>query len=161
MVGTLKRIAMTTLRWTAAWALVGLLLGVGLMLAKVELIAESGAKPGNMSAFSFWVLLCWGVGSIFGLLIGFVFACLMAVGQKLEIGGASGAADWGVRLVCGAIAGALVLWWSWLATRTGASLVSREGVGAGAALGFVSAIVSGFATRIGKRRERLGTEAAS
>ena len=138
---------MTTLRWTAGWASVGLLVGIALMIGRVELIAESGAKPGNLSAFSFWVLLCWGLGSIFGLAMGFVFACLMAVSQKLEIAEGNGAADWARRLICGAIAGALVLWWSWLATRTGAGagagFISWEGVGAGAALGFASGVVSG------------------
>jgi len=154
---------MTTLRWTAGWAVMGLLVGVGLMLGKVELIAESGAKPGSMSAFSFWIVLCWGVASMFGLLVGFVFACLMTLSQKMEIGkGNTRAAEWGRRLVCGTAAGGLVTWWIWLAIRTDARLISWEGVGGGAALGLASATVSGIANWISEsrgwnRQERIGS----
>ena len=158
MGGILKQIAMTTLRWTAGWSVMGILVGIGLMVAKVEPIAESGVKPGNMSAFSFWVVLCWGAGSIFGLLVGFVFASLMALTGKLETGRhkleqetKNTPAAWGWRLACGTIAGSLVMWWIWLATHTDTRLISWEGAGLGAALGLASATVSGITAQMMKR----------
>jgi hypothetical protein len=159
MVGIPKQIAMTTLRWTAGWALVGILVGIGMMVGRVELIAEPGSSSGNIFDFSFWILFCWGGGSVLGLVMGFVFASLMALSQKLEIGSGHAVGKWGMRLVCGTVAGTLVLWWGWLGTRSDTRLVSWEGVEAGAALGFVSAVVSGIAARIGEARRHRATVA--
>jgi hypothetical protein len=113
MTGPLRNIAVVTLRWAGAWAILGLVVGVALTLGRFEPIAESGARPLGLGPYTFWIPLGLGVASVFGLLLGFMFACLMAVVDlwwsptKAKPGWF---AAYGQRLLCGAVAGGLIGW---------------------------------------------------
>ena len=143
----IKRIVFTTIRWAAAWAAAGLLVGVLMMLGKVPVIAEPGA-PSNISFYAFWIPLCWGVGAFFGLVMGLIYASLLAaLGQLSAIGTEPGANEsagfmgrYGWRLLCGASAGGAI----------GFAAIRRpEGLYLALA-GVISAAVSGYLNQRGK-----------
>lgn len=140
MTGPLRNIALVTFHWTGAWAILGLLVGVALTLGRFEPIAESGARPLGLGPYTFWIPLGFGVASVFGLLLGFMFACLMAV-VDLWWSPARAKPRWfgayGQRLVCGTVAGGLI---GWPLMRDGNALIF---VG----LGLASAAVSIFIPR--------------
>src|SRR5512138_1243488 len=48
---SLPEVFQVALRWTAAWAVVGLVLGILLMLGKAPPFAESGAKPDSIFGY--------------------------------------------------------------------------------------------------------------
>jgi len=136
----LRTILLTTMRWTAAWATIGLLLGIAMTLGRVSPIAEPGA-PGGFAFYLFWIPICLGVASVFGLLLGLIFSSLLAaieLWMPLVVAeSGSTMTTYGWRMVCGAIAGGVVGWpvmkdWSamWF-------------VG----MGIASAVVSGFMNR--------------
>jgi hypothetical protein len=77
--GPLPQFFLVGLRWCAAWAVIGCILGLLLMLGKAEPLAESGAKPSSIFAYVFWVPALAGGAAAAGLAIGLVFAGLMAV----------------------------------------------------------------------------------
>jgi len=106
-----RQILRVTFRWAAVWTLLGLLLGVLLMIAQVEPMAESGAKPLGLSFYAFWIPVCGGAAGVFGFSLGLVFSLLMAFTAKWRtpIETRQGVLRrYGPRLVCGAMAGGLV-----------------------------------------------------
>jgi len=137
MTGPLRNIAVVTLRWTSAWAILGLVVGIALMLGRAEPIAESGAKPLGLGPYAFWIPLGFGVASVFGLLLGLIFASLMAV---VDLWWPSAKprpawfASYGQRLLCGTVAGGLI----------GGPLTRDRNAVFFAGLGLVSAAVSSF-----------------
>jgi uncharacterized membrane protein len=112
MATPLRTIASTTFRWGCVWAVIGLLVGVAMMLGRVPPIAEPGA-PSGFGFYSFWIPVCLGAASVFGVLLGLIYACLMAAIDLWWPRGETkpGAmAKYGQRLLCGAIAGGLIGW---------------------------------------------------
>ncbi len=53
------------------------MVGVAMMLDRVPPIAEPG-MPRNFGFYAFWIPACLGVASVFGVLLGLIYACLMA-----------------------------------------------------------------------------------
>ena len=138
----LKQTLLTAMRWAAAWAVVGLLVGVLMMLGKVPPIAEPGA-PGDVWFYAFWIPLCWGVGALFGLLLGSLYACLLAAFELLSPPAESSQgfmANYGRRLICGAIAGGAIGF---------AAFRNPEGLYVVAA-GVISAAAAGYLNRPSK-----------
>jgi len=153
MATPLRSIAFTTLRWGCAWAVIGLLLGMAMMFGRVPPIAEPGA-PGNFGFYAFWIPTCLGVASVFGVLLGLIYGCLMAAmdlwwprettrditkgsGQFAAAFASGARTHYGQRLICGALAGGMIGWpmlhgWNalWVA-----------------GLGMASALVAGFVGR--------------
>jgi hypothetical protein len=134
-----KWMALTTARWAAAWAVVGLFLGCLMMLGRVPPIAEPGA-PSGFGFYAFWIPVCLGATSLFGLLMGLIYSCLMTAmdlwfpSSELKPGFV---ASYGQRMLCGAIAGGAI----------GFPLMrSAEGVYALMA-GMISGLVSGYLNR--------------
>ena len=110
MVVQLRLIWFTTLRWTAAWAAIGLLLGGAMVLGRVPPIAEPGA-PSGFGFYLFWLPVCLGAASVLGLLLGLIYACLMAAVELWEGPGGTKKgfmSTYGRRLLCGAFAGGLI-----------------------------------------------------
>ncbi len=108
----LRTIASTTFRWGCVWAVIGLLVGVAMMLGRVPPIAEPG-MPRNFGFYAFWIPACLGVASVFGVLLGLIYACLMAAIDLWWPRGEakpSAMAMYGQQLLCGAIAGGLIGW---------------------------------------------------
>jgi uncharacterized membrane protein len=137
-----KQVVLTVMRWAAAWAVVGLLVGVLMMLGKVPPIAEPGA-PRDVWFYAFWIPLGGGVGALFGLLLGLLYACLLAVFELLSpLAGSTQnfMANYGRRLVCGAIAGGAI---------GCATFRNPEGLYV-VALGVISAAVAGYLNRPSK-----------
>jgi len=147
MATPLRTIAGTTFRWGCVWAVIGLLIGVAMMLARVPLIAEPGA-PSGFGFYSFWIPMCLGAASVFGVLLGLIYACLMAAIDFWWPPGETKPgvrAMYGQRLLCGAIAGGLIGWplmHDWNATWI---------VG----IGMASALVSGYINRTKPRALEL------
>jgi uncharacterized membrane protein len=135
----LRSILFTTLRWTAAWAAIGSLLGLVMTLGRVPPIAEPGA-PSGYAFYVFWIPVCLGAGSVFGLLLGLIYACLMTaidLWMPRTETRPSFMTTYGWRLMCGAIAGGAVgfpLTHDW----SGMWLVG---------IGMASALVSGYINR--------------
>jgi hypothetical protein len=147
-----RSILFTTLRWTAAWALIGFLLGIAMTLGRVPPIAEPGA-PSGYAFYVFWIPVCLGAASVFGLLLALSYSVLLAAidlwmprsGSPLVTQPNSFMTTYGWRAICGAIAGGMIGWpvmkdWSamWV-------------VG----MGIASALVSGFMNRPKPRRLAL------
>ncbi|HXT23406.1 MAG TPA: hypothetical protein VN749_01115 [Candidatus Eisenbacteria bacterium] len=135
----LRTILLTTMRWTAAWALIGLLVGLAMTLGRVPPIAEPGA-PSGYAFYLFWIPVGLGVASVFGLLLGLIFSSLLAAIELWmpEVVTESGSfmSTYGWRMVCGAIAGGVI----------GFPMFDWNGfwyVG----MGIASGLVSGFANR--------------
>jgi hypothetical protein len=111
----LRSILFTTLRWTAAWALIGLLLGIAMTLRRVPPIAEPGA-PSGYAFYVFWIPLCLGAASVFGLLLALSYSVLLAdlwmprSGSPLVTQPNSFMTTYGWRAICGAIAGGVIGW---------------------------------------------------
>jgi hypothetical protein len=106
----LKQTLLTAMRWAAGWAAVGLLVGVWMMLGKVPPIAEPGA-PREVWFYAFWIPLCWGVGALFGVLLGLPYACLLAAFELWSppAGSPPGfMTNYGRRLLAGSIAGGAI-----------------------------------------------------
>ena len=107
-IGPLPQVFRVALRWTAAWAAVGLVLGILLMLGKAPPFAESGAKPDSVFGYIFWVPALGGGAAAAGLGIGLLFAGLMALTAEFResLEDTPGAmAKLGPDLACGALAG--------------------------------------------------------
>jgi hypothetical protein len=107
-IGPLPQVFQVALRWTAAWAVVGLVLGILLMLGKAPPFAESGTKPDSIFGYIFWVPALGGGAAAAGLGIGLLFAGLMTLitewRESLE--DTPGAmAKLGPEVACGAVAG--------------------------------------------------------
>jgi hypothetical protein len=147
MSSLLRTILRTALRWGAVWAVVGLVSGIALMFGKAEFIAESGAKPVGVGEHAFWIPVMLGVTIVFGLVLGLIFACLIAAVQAWWIPAEGNAGPWtlyGPRLLCGTIAGGAI----------GLMLVRDSTVLVFAALGLISAVASSIAHGVGVRRQK-------
>jgi hypothetical protein len=106
----MKQIFFETVRWAVAWAASGLFVGVLMMFSKVPPIAEPGA-PSNVAFYSFWIPIGLVSGAGFGLLLGLFYSCVLVASELLlPIRGSSDkfAANYGRRLLCGAIAAAAI-----------------------------------------------------
>jgi len=106
--GPLPQFFLVGLRWCAAWAVIGCMLGLLLMLGKAEPLAESGAKPSSIFAYVFWVPALAGGAAAAGLAIGLIFAGLLAITTdwRDSFEDTPGmAARLGPDTVCGAVAG--------------------------------------------------------
>jgi len=136
----LRFMLFTTIGWAAAWAAIGLLAGIAMTFARVPPIAEPGA-PSGYAFYVFWIPVCLGAGSVFGLLAGLIYSgLLVAIGFAMpgnETESNRSIATYGWRMACGAAAGGVIGWpmmkdWSalWL-------------VG----MGVASAALSGFLNR--------------
>jgi hypothetical protein len=104
----LPHIFRVALRWAAAWAAVGFVLGVLLMLGKAPPFAESGAKPDSILGYIFWVPALGGGAAAAGLGIGLIFTGLMALTTEWResLEDTPGAmAQLGPDVGCGAAAG--------------------------------------------------------
>jgi len=135
----LRTILLTTMRWTAAWAVIGLLIGIAMTLGRVPPMAEPGA-PSGYAFYLFWIPVCLGVASVFGLLLGLLFSSLLAaieLWMPLVVAeSGSFMSIYGWRLVCGAIAGGMI----------GFPVFDWNGFWY-MAMGIASAVVSGFMNR--------------
>ena len=139
----LRQILGVTFRWAAAWSILGLIAGMAMMFGKVELIAESGAKPAYV--FTFWIPLLFGIATVFGVALGFLFASFLAfVNHWLAAKDMhpSSAVLHGMRLLCGTVAGGLI---GWFVTRNRYAWIF-------AGFGMLSAVVSCLANQ---RKGRL------
>jgi len=106
--GPLPQFFLVGLKWCAAWAVIGCILGLLLMLGKAEPLAESGAKPSSIFAYVFWVPALAGGAAAAGLAIGLIFAGLMAITTdwRDSFEDTPGlAAQLGPDILCGAVAG--------------------------------------------------------
>jgi len=139
MASPLRTIASTTLGWGCAWAVIGLLAGVLMMFVRVPVIAEPGAR-GDVRFYAFWIPLSLSVASVFGVLLGLIYACLMAA---IDLWWPRGAkkpelmALYRQRLLCGAIAGGSIGW----------PLMQDWNAMWVVGLGMASALVSGYVNR--------------
>ena len=109
-VETLPQVFRVALRWAAAWAAVGFVLGILLMLGKAPPFAESGAKPDSILGYIFWVPALGGGAAAAGLGIGLIFTGLMALTTEWResLEDTPGAmAQLGPDVACGAVAGLL------------------------------------------------------
>ena len=121
--------------------MLGLAVGILLMLRRAPMIAESGARPQNLSDYAFWIPLMTVVLGLFGFVLGFLFSSLMALTERWRapIEARVGfLAKYGPRLLCGAVAGGLVCL---PITRDGSALFVLV------ACGFFSAVVSSLRGR--------------
>ena len=134
----LRFILFTTLRWTAAWAAIGLLFGIAMTLGRVPPIAEPGA-PSGYWFYTFWIPICLGVASVLGAILGLLYACLMAaIGHWVlrEPVQRGFIATYGWPMLSGAAAGALIgfpLMHDWSAL-----WVVGMGLGSGSVSGFLN-----------------------
>lgn len=136
----LKATALRAGWWGLGWTVVGLLVGVIFMLAHVEFMAESGAKPPGYSDSSPWIYIFGVGGACFGLLLGvFTELLLRAWGRwRPQL------LDLRVQCVAGAIAGGLV----------GALTSTLSLVVTGAVCGAMTPAVAAVLARLGGRRGR-------
>jgi len=105
---TLPQVFRVALLWAAAWAAVGLVLGILLMLGKAPPFAESGAKPDSILGYIFWVPALGGGAAAAGLGIGLIFTGLMALTTEWResLEDTPGMmARLGPDVLCGAVAG--------------------------------------------------------
>jgi hypothetical protein len=106
--GPLPQFFLVALKWCAAWAVIGCMLGLLLMLGKAEPLAESGAKPSSIFAYVFWVPALAGGAAAGGLAIGLIFAGFMTVTTdwRDSLADTPGMlAQVGPQIMCGAGAG--------------------------------------------------------
>jgi uncharacterized membrane protein YfcA len=149
MAAPIRQILGVTYRWALAWAIIGIVIGFLMMLDKTPPIAEPGA-PKNISFYSFWIPLMGVGGGVYGLMLGFVFATLMAFTQRwrtsVEVG-RSVVSRYGPPLLCGAAAGLI----------TGLPITQTGFVLMFVVFGICSALVSTILDRrtINKDREAL------
>ena len=105
------QILRVTLRWSIAWTILGTIAGVLMMLGRVPPIAESGAKPSELSFYAFWIPILGVAAGAFGFALGLVFSTLMALSAKWRTS-VEARPDifgrYGPRVLCGAAAGGLV-----------------------------------------------------
>lgn len=135
--GQFRSILGVTFRWTAAWTVVGLLTGVWFMFDKVSPIAEPGA-PSNIGFYSFWIPMLGGVGCAFGIALGLLYACLMALLKRWMPDQSTNFMARNVpRLMCGATAGGVL----------GLSVTRDANALWFAGLGLCSAVVAGTIKR--------------
>ena len=138
----------TVLRWTGGWACLGLVVGLLLMLGRTPPFAESGRKPDDVGFYSFWIPVAGVGGAVFGLALGAVFACLMAVSRRWRDeweAGPDSVMRHVPRLLCGAAAGCIV---------------GAIGGPAGAVIGAIAGTGSAGASAVSAwmpRRRRVGT----
>jgi hypothetical protein len=107
-IGSLPQVVRVALRWAAAWAGVGLVLGILLMLGKAPPFAESGARPDSVFGYIFWVPALGGGAAAAGLGVGLLFAGLMALTAEFResLEDTPGAmTKLGPDVACGAVAG--------------------------------------------------------
>jgi hypothetical protein len=131
-----------------------------MMFGRVPIIAEPGA-PGNFGFYAFWIPMCLGVASVFGVSLGLIYACLMAaidlwrprgettrgnISKGTGKLGAKFGAGYGERLLCGAVAGGMIGW----------PMLHRWSAMWIVGLGMASALVSGFMSRPKARGLELG-----
>ena len=69
----------TPFRWAKHWTLGGLVIGILMMLTKTPPYAESGGSAGDILDYAAWIPVAGVVGLLAGLVIGFVYAGLMAL----------------------------------------------------------------------------------
>lgn len=69
----------TLLRWTAAFAAIGLILGIGAMFARVSPFAESGSSSRSLRRYADWIPILTGAGAAVGLALGTLAALVGAV----------------------------------------------------------------------------------
>jgi hypothetical protein len=104
----LQQILRVALAWARAWAVVGTLLGMLLMLGKILPFAAAGARPDSFLGHWFWVITLGLGAAAAGLGIGILHAGLMAVTEEWResVEEAPGlVAKWGPHVLCGAAAG--------------------------------------------------------
>ena len=103
----LPRLPQVALRWTAVWAVGGLVVGICLMLLKALPVAESSYKPESVSSYVSWVPVIALAGAAAGLGIGLLYACLMALTEEWRnsIEGTGIMVRLGPLVLCGAAAG--------------------------------------------------------
>ena len=75
---TSHRALRTIVRWTIAFALVGLAVGVWAMFERVPPMAESGRKPTEVWAYAFWLPIGGTAGTLTGFAVGIVVAVASA-----------------------------------------------------------------------------------
>jgi len=80
-----KHVLRVAWRWGWRWVVVGLTLGVVMMFARVEFMAESGSHPDDLASFAFWIPLVGAVALVFGLASGLPFAILVMTLQKAAL----------------------------------------------------------------------------
>ena len=101
----------TPFRWAKHWTLGGLAIGILMMLTKTPPYAESGGSAGDILDYAAWIPVAGVVGLLAGLVIGFVYAGLMALTrtrrQPYEAR-PSGFARLMPRVLCAAVAGFVV-----------------------------------------------------
>jgi hypothetical protein len=99
----LPKLPQVALRWTAAWAVAGLVVGVLLMLLKALPFVESARLPDD----EFWIPIMALAGAAAGLGVGLLYACLMAVTEEWRnsLEGDTLAVRLGPQVLCGALAG--------------------------------------------------------
>ncbi len=103
--GPLPGFAIVALRWSVAWAIVGLVVGVLSLVRQALPFTEASARPDGGTAF--WVPVMIGAAAAAGLGMGLIYTGLLAVSadwrDSLE------GDDWKTRLapyvLCGAAAG--------------------------------------------------------
>lgn len=82
MAGTpISRTLRTLLSWTAAFAAIGLALGLGAMFARVSPFAESGSSSRSLRRYVDWIPILTGVGACVGLTLGTLAALIGAIGR--------------------------------------------------------------------------------
>ena len=96
------------MRWILTWSALGVLVGVALMLEKVE----SGAKPG-LIWYSYWIPIAAITAALFGAIFGVPFAILMeftGYWSALIDRGTGLRRRYIPRVLCGAFVGGAVGW---------------------------------------------------
>lgn len=78
------RALQTIVRWTIAFALVGLAIGVWAMFERVPPMAESGRKPTEFWAYAFWLPIGGTFGALAGCAVGIVMALASAGVRRIR-----------------------------------------------------------------------------
>lgn len=82
MTGTpIGRAVRTLLGWTAAFAAIGLALGLAAMFARVSPFAESGSSSPSLRRYVGWIPILTGIGTAVGLTLGTLAAIIGAIGR--------------------------------------------------------------------------------
>ena len=105
--GGFKGALKLTGKWTGAWVLIGLALGLLFMFDKTPPFAESGGRPGDVWWYSFWVPIGGVLGLFGGVLGGALYAAVMAASRAFP-DTAAALTDTRRCLACGAVTGALL-----------------------------------------------------
>jgi hypothetical protein len=103
----IREILRVALRWTMAWAVAGLVMGVSLMLMKAMPLAESGHQPDDVLSYAAWIPGMAIAGAAAGLGMGFLYASLMALTEEWRDSyeGSGTLSRLGPQVLCGAVAG--------------------------------------------------------